>query len=277
MNRYRSIVQILFFTVISVFAVNHTLANQGITLLPFLPHVSLHAVCPFGGLESAVSLVTGGTLVGKITEATFIISGTVVALTVLLGPVFCAYVCPLGTLQEWVGILGRKLFKKRYNTLIPQTLHRALTYLRYVSLALVLIFTYDAMKLVFIAFDPYFALYHFFTDKAAIGGIVVLGLTLIGSLFVERPWCKYLCPYGAFLGLIGKLSVFKIRRTGSCTSCTRCNRVCPMNIDIAKKLTVSDAQCIRCLKCVSDKSSCPSAALAFTAGSGKQAGEPERP
>lgn len=263
-NRYRHIVQALFFVFISAFAVNRVFASSGAALLPFLPSVSLHSVCPFGGVASVATLALNGTLVRKITEGTMIFSGTILLMTLILGPVFCSHVCPLGTLQEWIGRLGRKIFKKRYNTFIPGKLHNVLKYLKYVSLALVIWMTYDAARLVFANVDPYYAMYHFLTGTATTGSLIVLGVTVTASLFMERPWCKYACPYGALLGLVGKLSPFKIRRDeGSCTGCTVCDNKCPMNIDLSCKKTIRDAQCIRCMDCVVDSSICRSASLEY--------------
>jgi polyferredoxin len=119
------------------------------------------------------------------------------------------------------------------------------------------------MKLVFTEVDPYYAMYHFFTDEVTIGSIIVLVITLLGSLFIERPWCKYACPYGAFLGLINKISIFKIRNNkNTCTSCKLCNKKCPMNIDISSKKVINDTSCIKCLDCVDDKS-CPQSSLSY--------------
>ena len=103
-----------------------------------------------------LSLVTAGTLVAKITGITLILSASVLLMTLVLGPVFCSYICPLGAVQEWIGKLGRRIFGKRYNTFVPKKLHHVLKYLRYVSLGLVVWLTYSALKLVFAEVDPYF-------------------------------------------------------------------------------------------------------------------------
>lgn len=121
------------------------------------------------------------------------------------------------------------------------------------------------MKLVFLEVDPYYALYHFFTDEITMGSLIVLVSVLLGSLLVERHWCKYACPYGALLGLIGKISIFKIRRnTATCNNYTLCDIKCPMNIKLSDKKTISDSNCIRCLDCVEDDV-CQKNSLVFTA------------
>lgn len=268
---FRYSVQIFFFIFVGMLALNHVLSETGPAPFPFLPEVSLHAVCPFGGVESILSLISSGTLVPKLHESTIVISALVILLTLILGSVFCSYVCPLGAIQEWIGKIGKKIFKKRYNKFIPQKLHDILKYLRYVSLLLTVVLTYKAATLVFLEVDPYYALYHFFTDEVTIGSLIVLGAVLIGSLFVERPWCKYLCPYGAFLGLISKISIFKIKKKASkCDSCTLCDKQCPMNIEISKKKVIGDPLCIRCMDCVEDDNSCHTDALVYTAKSIKK-------
>ena len=250
---YRYVLQIFFFAFIGMLAVNHVLSESNVTLFPFLPNVSLHAVCPFGGVESIIGLITAGTLVPKLQLSTLVISALVLILTLVFGSVFCSFVCPLGTIQEWVGKLGKKIFKRRYNTFVPQKLHNILKYLRYVVLILTIMLTFNAGRLIFADVDPYYAMYHFFTDEVTIGSLVVLGVVLIGSLFIERPWCKYACPYGAVLGLVSKISIFKIKRkTSTCNNCTLCDRNCPMNIEISKKKTINDSLCIKCMDCVED-------------------------
>ncbi len=269
---FRHTLQIFFFVLIGMFAVNHVLGESGSSpFSSFLPDVSLHAICPFGGVESAISFITAGTLVQKLQMSTLVMTAIIIVITLIFGAVFCSFVCPLGSIQEWIGKIGKKIFKKRYNTFIPKKVHNVLKYFRYVSLIAVVVLTYNAASLVFLEADPYYAMYHFFTDEVTIGSLIVLGITLVGSLFVERPWCKYACPYGAFLGLVGKLSLFKIKRNETtCTSCTLCNKKCPMNIDIDSKKTVYDAQCNKCLECT-DTGICKPNSLSFSFGKVKEA------
>jgi polyferredoxin len=148
---------------------------------------------------------------------------------------------------------GQKLFGKKYNRFVPHKLDRALRHLRYAVLAMVLYQTAVTAKLVFQAVDPYYALFNFFAGEVALTAYITLGAITVLSLFVERPWCKYFCPYGAFLGLFNRIRIFKIRRDpATCVDCKQCDRICPMNIEVSKKETVSDAQCISCHKCTSD-------------------------
>ena len=253
----RKVIQIFFFVLVGLIATNHQLSEQGITI-PFIPTVSLHAICPFGGVETFLSVVTMGTYIKKIHESAMVMMGIVIVLTLLLGPVFCSFVCPLGTIQEWFGKLGKKIMGKKYNKLIPQRVDKYLRYIRYISLVLVVYLSTKSLSLVFLAVDPFHALYTFWTSEVAIGGVIVLIATLVGSLFVERPWCKYACPYGALLGIFNLFRIFKIKRNpSSCISCGKCNRACPMNIKVQDKTVVRDHQCISCLECTSTDGTCP--------------------
>lgn len=252
----RTLVQLFFFTLVGLIAVNHTLAESGQSI-PFLASASVHAICPFGGVETFYQLLTTGGYIQKIHSSALVLMGIAFTLTILFGPVICGWVCPLGSIQEWVGRLGKRLLGKRYNQLIPKRIDKILRYLRYVLLALVLYNTAVSGMLLFANADPYYALFHFWTGETAIAALVILGLTLGLSLVVERPWCKYACPYGALLGVFNPIRLFKIKRQpSSCIDCGNCDRACPMNIQVSDQQVIRDHQCISCLQCTSEQR-CP--------------------
>ena len=248
----RRVLQIFFFGLIALIAVNHSLSESGVSI-PLISNASLHAVCPFGGVVSIYQFIAVGTFTQKIHESSFILMILVFLLAILFGPVFCGWVCPLGSIQEWFGKLGKKIFKKKYNQLIPYKFDKYLRYLRYFMLAWVIYATAMTGQLVFSSIDPYFALFNFWTSEAAIGGLIILGITLAASLVVERPWCKYACPYGALLGITNLFRVFSIRRREStCKMCEICTQKCPMNIPVHAVDVVRNHQCISCLECTSE-------------------------
>lgn len=252
----RLFVQIFFLVLIGLIAINHTLVESG-TGIPFLSEASLHALCPFGGVVTLYNLFTLGTFIQKIHMSAVILMSIVFLLAILFGPVFCSFICPLGTVQELIGKLGKRIWKKRFNHFVPMSLHRILVYFRYVVLAMVVVVTARSGYLMFEDIDPYNALFSFWSDEVSPKALVVLSVTLVASFFVERPWCKYACPYGALLGLSNKFRIFKIRRNKStCISCNRCSQSCPMLIDVAKQEKVTNLQCISCFECTSEQS-CP--------------------
>lgn len=255
-KRLRHVTQIVFFIIIALIAVNHTLVENG-NGLPFVSEASFHAICPFGGVEAFFAFLNYDVLIQKIQPSSFILLGLILFSAVLFGPVVCSYICPLGSIQEWVGKIGKRIFANRYNTFVPAKVDKPLRYLRYVTLAVTVYLTTNTLKLVFLEVDPYYALFHFWSSGVAVGSLIVLGLTLVGSLFIERPWCKYACPFGALLGLSNFFRIFGIRREPStCISCNKCTAACPMNIDVATAGTVRDHQCISCNECTSE-AACP--------------------
>lgn len=252
----RPAIQIGFFIVVLLTVTAKSLSEAGI-VIPFLSEASLHAICPFGGVVSIYNYLAAGTLVQKIHASSVILMYTVFGLSILFGPAFCGWICPFGTFQEFIGKIGKKLLGKKYNRLIPAKLDKILRYLRYFILLLVIYNTATTGKLVFQNVDPYYALFNFITNEVALTAYLVLAATTLLSLVMERPFCKYVCPYGATLGIFNLFRIFKIKRNKTtCTDCKACDKSCPMNIDVSKSNAVYSHQCISCLKCTSENA-CP--------------------
>jgi len=82
-------------------------------------------------------------------------------------------------------------------------------------------------------------------------GAVVIGVLVVASLFVQNFWCRYLCPYGALLGITSLLSPVRIRRNEeSCIDCGKCAKACPSALPVDKLVTIKSAECTGCLECV---------------------------
>jgi len=251
-QRIRVIVQILFFALIALTALNSYLETIGISI-PLISLASLHALCPFGGVVTIYSLVTTGTFVQKIHASSVVLLGLVGITSLLFGPVFCSWLCPLGSLQEWLGKLGSKIFKKKYNHFLHPKLENILKWFRYLVLVWVIYVTAQSGQLLFATVDPYYALFNFWSGEVAIQAIVILGLTLLGSLFVERPWCRFACPLGALLSLTNLFRIFRIcREPSTCISCKKCDTACPMKIKVSAATIVRDLSCNSCMRCTSD-------------------------
>jgi len=241
----RTAVQIFFFLLIGVVAVTSA--------------TSLHALCPFGGVVTLYHLLSFGTLVQKIHMSSVVLMVLVLILTILFGPVFCGWVCPLGSIQEWIGRLGKRLFRHRYNHFMPEKADRILGLFRYVVLIGVVYMTAATGYLLFANIDPYNALFKFWSEEVALPALIILAITLLAALFMQRPWCRYTCPYGALLGLFNKFRIFKIRRNpDTCIQCGNCDSTCPMGIKVSEQEKITDTRCVSCFECSSERH-CPKA------------------
>ena len=252
-NRMRFAIQAAMMLLVVAGASLRNLAPNG-TFLPFrLPE--LQGLCPFGGAQAVGRLVFDTASVLRPDRAYLWVLAGGIGASLLIGAVFCGWLCPLGTVQEWVGRLGRRIFGGRYNRLVPVRVDRALGLLRYGVLGVLLVGAAGAVGLAADAVNPSYAFLHLWTAAVPLPGLVVLAALLAASLLVERPWCRWLCPLGALHGLASRLAPWTIRRSERpCTGCRRCDRVCPMGVAVSACEVVRDPRCHRCAACVA---SCP--------------------
>lgn len=175
-------------------------------------------------------------------------------LTFMAGAFFCGWICPFGLLQDMMSGLRQLLGIK--NRQLPTALHRLFILCRYILWVLVF----------FMALSPFIALLdydprrqfltlltgHAFTWVASISIV----LFTILALFTDRPFCNYFCYEGAKHGLLSAFRLFTIKRhEDSCTHCKRCDRSCPMHIQVSTSSQLRSPQCINCFRCVNE---CPS-------------------
>jgi polyferredoxin len=185
---------------------------------------------------------------------------------------FCGWLCPIGTLSEMLWTWGRRLFGR--NLSLTRWLDIPLRGLKYLLLGLFLYAVGSMPPASLRAFmeSPYgliadVKMLNFFRDLS-LTGLWVLTALLGLSLFVKNFWCRYLCPYGALMGLVALLSPSRIRRESSaCIDCAKCARVCPALLPVDRLQSIRSAECIGCLECVAV---CPAeGALQMSMGSRK--------
>lgn len=245
-GRVRLFLQIIFFLFIMWISLAHTFNWWG--------GENLHGLCPFGGVTTLYTFFTTGDFIHQLGQSNYILIISLFVTLVASGAFFCGWICPLGSVQEWVGKIGKRIFGDKYNH-VPAGLDNVLSYLRYLVLALVIIQTARSFTIVFENFDPYYNLFNIWTDKIAITGYLSVLVVLSASLYVERPFCRYACPLGAINGLFNYFSFLNIKRNeSSCTDCKACDSVCPVNINVSEVDRVNDSTCVKCMKCVE---SCP--------------------
>lgn len=219
---------------------------------------SIHALCPFGGLESLYAFVMGGNMISKIFTGTMLLFAITVVLALVFRRSFCGLLCPFGALQELFAAVGKKLLGRRLE--MPYSIDRPLRYLKYGVLLLTVGYAWKTAGLWMAPYDPWAAYGHLFSNDLAGSfaaaveempiGLGLLAVTVVGSLLYDRFFCKYLCPMGAFYGLLGKISTYRVvREPDVCVNCGACSRVCPVNIDVQHGTEVRSAECLDCQLC----------------------------
>jgi polyferredoxin len=197
----------------------------------------------------------GGISSDQIHPAALFILVAIIAVSLAVKKAFCSWLCPVGTLSESLWMLGRKLTGRTF--VAPRWLDYPLRSLKYL---LLLFFGYsiwnmDVEALRNFIYSPYnkvadIKMYLFFAEISTFALGVVAALMLL-SVFIQNFWCRFLCPYGALLGIAGWLSPLKITRTAStCIDCELCTKACPASINVHTAGKVWSDECTGCLACV---------------------------
>ncbi len=240
---------------------------------PFVPRPpSVDAFLPIAGLMSfKYFLLTG--IIEQVHPAAFTMFVAIAAVSLLMKKGFCGWICPVGTLSQYFWMAGEKLFGKNFraNKYINVSVRSVKYLLMAFFLFMIGIKMAPEVMASFFSSDYYktadVRTMKFFTEMSATAFWSLLVISS-SSLIYKNFWCRYLCPYGALLGLLSYLSPVKIRRNEEqCTRCGTCSRNCPSLLPVDKKEVVSSPECFGCLTCVSR---CPSeGALDITLKTGK--------
>jgi len=185
-------------------------------------------------------------------------------LAMLAGNFYCGWICPFGSLQEWLGKFSSLFIKKKFR--MPRTIQSILQFSRYIVYALILANGVLGIADTLSETSAFNSNYYFASLSNTLasgqfpqisGTFVLLFLTayLSAALFFDRPFCNYLCPDGVKYGLLSFMRIFTIRRNESkCINCKKCSRSCPMQIDVANTKALRNANCINCMQCIT---ACP--------------------
>jgi polyferredoxin len=176
-------------------------------------------------------------------------------ISVLFRKAFCAWLCPVGTVSELLWRLGRKIFRRNFE--LPRWADIPLRGVKYLLFGF---FLYAVARMSVLALQEFLGgpygliadvkMLNFFRD-IGVAGIVALGALAALSVFIQNFWCRYLCPYGALLGLAALVSPLRIRRDDElCIDCAKCAKACPAALPVDRLVSIRSAECTGCLECV---------------------------
>lgn len=187
----------------------------------------------------------------------------VIAVTVFVWGrgLFCGWMCPFGSMSELLYKIARVTGLKRLQRKLPMRLHNTLRKLKYVVFAVLLAVSFFSMpwaeKLAEI--EPFKTTFLVGVMNRSWPFVLFWAIVVGASIFIERPFCKYLCPLGASLALPGRLRFLKLRRKPECTTCHACAAGCGSQaIDDAGR--IDQMECMLCLDCMVlyyDEHTCP--------------------
>lgn len=228
-------------------------AREGALPLPARPP-GVEGFLPISGLMGLVDWAYGGTL-NAIHPAATVLLLLFLAISLLLRKAFCSWICPVGFLSESLARLGQRFFGRNFRP------HRfvdiPLRSLKYLLLGFFVWAIWQMSPAALRAFieSPYnrvsdVKMYLFFARIGTTAAVVLVALAA-ASVFVQGAWCRYLCPYGALLGLFSRFSPARIRRNDdACVDCGLCDRVCMARLPVSRVEEVRSVECTGCLDCV---------------------------
>lgn len=261
-EKTRFYVQLFFLTItlwigIEFFFFIQWLESGGVAAFVSRPP-GVEAFLPISSLMSVYLFFLTGNL-HPVHPAGVFIFLAILAVSFIFGKAFCSWICPVGFISEMVGDFGEKVQKKLFGRTLrlPRVVDYPLRSLKYLLLLFFgyAIFTMSAAAVKSFLDTPYnimsdVKMYYFFANISQTALVVVSVLTIL-SVVIRNFWCRFLCPYGALLGIFAILSPTKIKRNvDSCTDCTKCAKVCPSRIKVDKVKTVVSDECVSCLSCL---------------------------
>ena len=174
-----------------------------------------------------------------------------VVTTVLWGRLYCGRICAFGSMTQ----LLDKIVPAKLRFEVPRRLEQRASMIKYVLLgAVVLYFLITKDILIYRYVEPFWM----FSRQASTGMWIGLGVLLVATIFVRNLYCRFLCPVGAFLGLLSNLTVFRIKRWSECNTCKICEKACEWGAIRGPKIIASE--CVRCDDCerlYADTKKCP--------------------
>ncbi len=233
-----------------------TLTRRIIQVLSFLLFPGLF-ISTFSAIKSIYVALIAGTFSASALAGQIILAAAMLLITAIMGRFFCGFLCAFGTMGDFFWYLGTKLKLPRPK--IGSKADRILKKLKYVILVLIVLFIWTFGATILNGTNnPWtvFGMYASFKGWADLSALVSVGallllLIIVGSLFIERMFCRYLCPLGGVFAIVSKFRLFKIRKPRTkCGACRACTKRCSMGIPLYRTSVVTSAECIDCMNCV---------------------------
>ena len=202
-------------------------------------------------IVNVYGLLTGNLPVFRYNLAWYLFAGFTLVSTVLWGRLYCGRVCAFGALTQ----LMDRIVPARLRVEVPQRLERRAAPIKFGLLGATLLYFFVTSE---IAAYRYVEPFWMFTRQASAGMWIGLGALLVATVFVRNLYCRFLCPVGAFLGLISKLTVFRIKRWSECNTCKICEKTCEWGAIRGPEIVMTE--CVRCDDCerlYADTAKCP--------------------
>ena len=231
------------------------LLRHGVQLLAFLLFPGLFLTV-FNALKDVIVALVTGTFALSALTGSLITLAVVLGVTVLWGRFFCGYLCTFGALQELLAFARKKLIPEVRR--MPEKADKLLKYVKYGVLLAVVLLVWVLQLPVDSTFSPWGVFGALLSGNLTVMGEAVptigfgllLGI-LILSFFVERAFCRYLCPLGALFTPLSAGRLFRIRRLETaCTGCQQCTRTCAMGVTVHEDDFVRSGECIDCMRCM---------------------------
>lgn len=232
----------------------------GVSLALGWSHYGVERFCPFGGVETLWSVITRQRFTCATGAYNLTLFAALFGVTFLVRRAFCSWICPVGTVTEWMGRLGGRVRHKKGSDeslslgLIKPvgTWDDTLRFGRLAVLVLVIAATAGTGELAFRPYDPYYVLLSFYGHDVRWWSYPLLLGVLAAAVVIPMFWCRYLCPLGGILWPASRFGFFRIRRSDdACTGCGRCDRACPQAISVHRMDRVVSGECTLCLECTS--------------------------
>jgi len=214
-------------------------------------------ISTFAAIKTIYTAIIGGTFSLAGNAASLILAISMLLITAIMGRFFCGFLCSFGSMGDFFWFLGKKLKLRRPR--ISQQLDHALKSVKYILLVgiVLLVWTLGVSILSGTA-NPWtvFGMYATLSGWADLTawlsvGALLLFIIIVGSMYIERFFCRYLCPLGAVFAIVSKFRLFKIRKpVQNCGGCQACTKRCSMGIPLYGMNVVADSECIDCMNCV---------------------------